>query len=107
MIINKLFEIYAKKKVKNPKLLKAARKIVKDLHNDHFNPKKKMGWDILFSHYVNDVFYEVYNEHLENYILKALGEKKCYGLRFSDKPHQELVIYRIKKKKKRAKRKQK
>lgn len=77
-----------------PALQKAAKKSIDDLHKNHFNPTKKMGWDINYSMVVADVFYDAFGHHLENYVLVELAKKKCYSLCSSDKPAGGLVIRR-------------
>ena len=83
---------FSKKDNFMPALQKAAKKTIDDLHKNHFNPSKKMGWDIGYSMVVNDIFYDAFGHHLENYILVELAKKKCYSLCTSDKPGHGLVI---------------
>lgn len=91
--------IFEAKAVPNEELRKAAAKVVKELHEDHFNPRKKMGWDVLYNHYIDEVFYTAFGHHLENYLLVELSKKKGYVIKTSDK-HDGLVISRQKKGKK-------
>jgi hypothetical protein len=56
---------------KNAELTKAAKKVVKDIRK-HFKNDK---WPLDFNFLVEEVFYEAFNEHLSNYLLKELYSK--------------------------------
>lgn len=84
------FDLYLDKKIGKKDanidiLQKAAKKVVNSLHKEHFNPSKKMGWDLDYSLIVTDIFYEAFGHHLENYLLNSLAEKNCYSLTMNDK----------------------
>lgn len=52
---------------------KAAKPIMKEVKR-HF---KRDGWDLDFGHLKDDLFYEVYGHHLENYILDLMPKGVC------------------------------
>lgn len=59
-------------KVQFKNLQKAAKKVARQMR-DHM---KKDGWDLSYSFYVNEVFYQAFGHHLENYLLDALRRQR-------------------------------
>lgn len=84
-------------KNKLPQFNKAAKKVAKEMM-EHF---KKDGWDLSYSQYVGDVFYEATGHHLENYLLKALKGQKL-EIKFGNNIH-GMVIGKMNNKKKKTK----
>lgn len=58
-------------KVKIKNLQKAAKKIARDTERHFKNPKQ--GWDLNYNWLVQDVFYEAFGHHLEEYLLEELN----------------------------------
>lgn len=93
---------FTKKNLKNEKLKKSARKIFNRLHKEHFNSKPG-GWPLNFQIVLEDVYYDAYGEYIESYLMNEIARKKCYGLKNND--NNRFVIYKLKNKPKKEKRK--
>ena len=62
-------------------LEEATKRVVKTI-DKHF---KKDGWDLDFSHLVEEVFYEAYGEYLSDILFEQIKNKKQYHLIVSNK----------------------